>query len=211
MKTTIWAEHENSTLLILPGNRAHPASYSIPMYMWGTLVGDKAVQSLQLTTHLRLMLKLWQIHSLVHIYVCAWDFPLHLGLLQPATGHLLGNFYSFPFPLNINFTAISLKDLYEIRHFLVQTWSTGNGNFVYDFNNTIMVVPWYSVFQFLSNRFLCWQCVCITWDFGFHRDVVELSFFSHIAAQRFGTTTHFRYGRYQSTFDAGQYPRRTAN
>jgi hypothetical protein len=102
---------------------------------------------------------------------------------------------------------ISVKDLYEILHFLVRTTSTGNRNFFYYFNNPIIVFLWYSVFHFMYSRFLCWQYICITLDFGFRSDTVELFFFffSHIAAPRFGTTTHFRYGRYQTTFDVGQY------
>jgi len=80
--------------------------------------GDKAVQIVQLITHLHLMLKLWHLHSLTRIHVCAWDFPLPLRILQPTIGHLLGKFYSCPFSLNINFTAVlTLQYFFSKKNF----------------------------------------------------------------------------------------------
>lgn len=50
--------------------------------------------------------------------MCAWDFPLPFGILQPAIGHLLGKFYSFSFSLNINFTAIlTLQGFFSKKNF----------------------------------------------------------------------------------------------
>ena len=42
-----------------------------------------------------------------------------------------------------------------------------NGNFAYFFQQYQNCWLWYTMSQFASNRSLRWQCLCITWDFGF--------------------------------------------